>query len=150
MADGFVARLSDFAREQRSAIVYSAFGAAVFIASLGATFPYAATLTALLQPLSLGFTSSGQGFSLPLGAALSDVRVVSLEPASAFEIESPDVTLTPALGALLLGEPGVRVHAQLYGGTLSATVYRKGAKVGVSFSLSDMGLARLAALRALG
>jgi len=150
MADGFVARLSDFAREQRSAIVYSAFGAAVFIASLGATFPYAATLTALLQPLSLGFTSSGQGFSLPLGAALSDVRVVSLEPASAFEIESPDVTLTPALGALLLGEPGVRVHAQLYGGELSATLYRNGAKVGVSFALSDMGLARLAALRAFG
>jgi len=42
--------------------------------------------------------------------------VVSLEPASSFKIESPDVTLAPALGALLLGEPGVRVHAQLYGG----------------------------------
>jgi type II secretion system protein N len=150
MADGFVARLSDFAREQRSAIVYFAFGAAVFIASLAATFPYAATLTALLQPLSLAFSSSSQGLSLPLGAALSDVRVVSLEPASPFEIESPDVTLAPALGALLLGEPGVRVHAQLYGGALSATLYRTGAKIGVSFAVSDMGLARLAALRALG
>jgi type II secretion system protein N len=150
MADGFGARLGDFARGQRSAIVYSAFGAAVFIASLAATFPYAATLAALLQPLSLGFSSSGQGLSLPLGAALSDVRVVSLEPASPFEIESPDVTLAPALGALLLGEPGVRLHAQLYGGALSATVYRKGAEIGLSFALSDMGLARLAALRALG
>ena len=150
MADGFAARLGDFAREQRSAIVYSAFGATVFIASLAATFPYAATLTALLQPLSLGFSSSSQGLSLPLGAALSDVRVVSLEPASPFEIESPDVTLAPALGALLLGEPGVRLHARLYGGTLSATAYRKGAEIGVNFALSDMGLARLAALRALG
>ncbi len=150
MADGFAARLGDFAREQRSAIVYSAFGATVFIASLAATFPYAATLTALLQPLSLGFSSSSQGLSLPLGAALSDVRVVSLEPASPFEIESPDVTLAPALGALLLGEPGVRLHARLYGGTLSATAYRKGTEIGVNFALRDMGLARLAALRALG
>ncbi len=150
MADGFGAHLGGFAREHRSAIIYSAFGAAVFIASLAATFPYAATLTALLQPLSLGFSSSSQGINLPLGAALSDVRVVSLQPSSPFEIESPDVTLAPALGALLLGEPGVRVHAQLYGGALRATVYRKGAETGVSFKLSDMGLARMAALRAFG
>jgi type II secretion system protein N len=151
MADGFGARVSGFAREHRNAILYSAFGAAVFIASLAATFPYAATLTALLKPLSLGFSSSSQGINLPLGAALSDVRVVSLEPASPFEIESPDVTLAPALGALLLGEPGVRVHAQLYGGALRATVYRKGAAaIGVSFTLSDMGLARMAALHPFG
>ena len=150
MADGFGAHLGGFAREHRSAIIYSAFGAAVFIASLAATFPYAATLTALLRPLSLGFSSSSQGINLPLGAALSDVRVVSLQPSSPFEIESPDVTLAPALGALLLGEPGVRVHAQLYGGALRATVYRKGAETGVSFKLSDMGLARMAALRAFG
>ncbi|MGA8568151.1 MAG: type II secretion system protein GspN [Candidatus Binataceae bacterium] len=150
MADGFGAQLGGFAREHRSAIIYSAFGAAVFIASLAATFPYAATLTALLRPLSLGFSSSSQGINLPLGAALSDVRVVSLQPSSPFEIESPDVTLAPALGALLLGEPGVRVHAQLYGGALRATVYRKGAETGVSFKLSDMGLARMAALRVFG
>jgi type II secretion system protein N len=139
-----------FARAHRNAIVYSAFGAAVFIVSLAATFPYAATLTALLRPLSVGFSASGQGINLPLGAALSDVRVVSLEPASPFEIESPDVTLAPALGALLLGEPGVRVHAQLYGGALGATVYRKGVTTGVSFGLGDLGLARIAALRGFG
>lgn len=150
MADGPGTRLGGFAREHRNAIVYSAFGAAVFIASLAATFPYAATLTALLRPLRIGFSSSSQGLNLPLGAALSDVRLVSLEPASPFEIESPDVTLAPALGALMLGKPGVRVHAQLYGGALRATVYRKGAKLGVSFGLSDMGLARMAALHALG
>ncbi len=143
-------RLGGFAREHRNAIVYCAFGAAVFIASLAATFPYAATLAALLRPLRVGFSSSGQGVNLPLGAALSDVRVVSLEPASPFEIESPDVTLAPALGALLLGEPGVRVHAQLYGGALGATVYRKGAQIGITFTLSDMGLARMASLRAIG
>ena len=150
MADGIGRRLGGFARAHRGAIVYAAFGAAVFIASLAATFPYAATLAALLQPLRIGFSSSGQGISLPLGAALSDVRLVSLQPASPFEIESPGVTLAPALGALLLGEPGVRVHAQLYGGALRATVYRRGAAIGVSFKLSDMGLAQLAALRGLG
>jgi type II secretion system protein N len=150
MADSFGASLGGFAREHRNAIVYATFGAAVFIASLAATFPYAATLTALLRPLRIGFSSSGQEINLPLGAALSDVRLVSLEPASPFEIESPDVTLAPALGALLLGEPGVRVHAQLYGGALRATVYRKRAVIGVSFSLSDMGLARMAVLRTFG
>src|SRR6201987_5472723 len=130
MADGFGAAVGGFAREHRNAILYAAFGAAVFIASLAATFPYVATLTALLRPLRLGVSSSGQGINLPRGASLSDVRGVSLEPASPFEIESPDVTLAPALGALLLGEPGVRVHAELYGGALGATVYRKSATIG--------------------
>jgi type II secretion system protein N len=150
VADGVANRLGGFARAHRGAIVYSAFGAAVFIASLAATFPYAATLTALLRPLRIGFSSSGQGISLPLGAALGDVRLVSLEPAAPFEIESPSVTLAPALGALMLGEPGVRVHAQLYGGALRATVYRRGAAIGLSFKLSDMGLAQVAAMRGLG
>lgn len=150
MADGPGAGVGAFAREHRNAIVYAAFGVAVFIASLAATFPYAATLTALLRPLSLGFSSSGQGLSLPLGAALSDVRVVSLEPTAPFELESSRVTLAPALGAMLLGEPGVRVHARLYGGALGATVYRSGARIGVNFAVSEMGLARIASLRALG
>jgi len=150
VADGLGGRLGGVARAHRGAIVYSTFGAAVFVASLAATFPYAATLTALLRPLRIGFSSSGQGISLPLGAALSDVRLVSLEPASPFEIESPGVTLAPALGALLLGEPGVRVHAELYGGALRATVYRRGAAIGVSFKLSDMGLAQVVAMRGLG
>jgi type II secretion system protein N len=144
------ARAHRFARAHRHAIVYSAFGAAVFIASLAATFPYTATLTALLRPLSLSFTSSSQSFNLPLGAVLSDVRLVSLEAASPYEIESPDVTLSPALGALLLGEPGVRLHAQLYGGTVGATVYRKGSRIGIGFGLSDIGLARITALRTMG
>src|SRR5512146_2917018 len=136
MAEGLGARVGGFAQEHRNAIVYAAFGAAVFIASLAATFPYAATLTALLRPLSLGFSSSGQGLSLPLGAALSGVRVVSLEPTARFELESSRVTLAPALGALLLGEPGVRVHARLYGGALGATVYRNGARIGVNFAVN--------------
>jgi type II secretion system protein N len=150
VAETLSTRLGGFAREHRNAIFCFAFAAAVFVASVAATFPYAATLTALLRPLGLGFSASSQTLRLPLGTALSDVRVVSLEPASAFEIESPAVTLAPALGALLLGEPGVRVHAQLYGGALAATVYRKGAQIGISFALSDMGLAGVAPLRATG
>lgn len=150
MADGSDPGVNGFAREHRIAIIYAAFGAAVFIASLAATFPYAATLAALLRPLRLGFSSSGQGLSLPLGAALNGVRVASLEPAAPFQLESSRVTLAPALGALLLGEPGVRVHARLYGGALGATVYRSGAQIGVNFAMSDMGFARIAALRALG
>ena len=86
MADRFSASLGGFAHAHRNAIVYAAFGAVVFVASLAATFPYAATLTALLRPLSLGFSSSGQGLSLPLGAALSDVRVVALEPETGREL----------------------------------------------------------------
>ena len=145
-----LARLGDFARAHRYALLYAGFGALVFIASLAATFPYAATLAALLRPLRLGFSSSGQAISLPLGASLSDVRLVSLEPSSPFEIDSPDVTLAPALGALLFGRPGVRVHARIYGGALHATVYRSGTEIAVRFALNDMGLARIAALRETG
>lgn len=150
MPEGLSARLAAFARAHLRTIGYAGFGVAVFVASLAATFPYAATLSALLQPLSLSLSSAGQGFSPPLGAALSDVRLVSIEPSAPFEVESSDVTLAPAFGALLLGEPGVRVHARLYGGALRATVYRKGAGVGLSFSLSDLGLARVSALHGLG
>ncbi len=150
MPERLLAGLGDFARAHRDALLYAGFGALVFIASLAATFPYAATLAALLRPMRLGFSSSGQAISLPLGASLSDVRVLSLEPSSPFEIESPDVTLAPALGALLLGRPGVRVHARIYGGALRATVYRSGAEIGVRFTLSDLGLARIAALRESG
>src|SRR5581483_3409104 len=104
----------------------------------------------LLQPFSLSLSSAGQGFSPPIGAALSDVRLVSTEPSAPFELESSSVTLAPAFGALLLGEPGVRVRAHMYGGALHATVYRKGAGIGLSFSLSDVGLARIAVLHSLG
>jgi type II secretion system protein N len=150
MADDVSARLLVFVREHLRLIGYSFFGGAIFIATLVATFPYAATLSALLKPLNLSLSSSGQSISLPLGAALSDVRLISLQPQDPFEVESPDVTLAPALGALLFGEPGVRVHARLYGGALRATVYRQSAAVGITFSVSDMGLARLAALRSMG
>jgi type II secretion system protein N len=150
MAEGLRVPLLALVRAHLRALGYAGFGAAVFLASLAATFPYAATLSALLKPLSLSLSSSGQGFSPPLGAALSDVRLVSIEPSAPFEVESSNVTLAPAFGALLFGEPGVRVHARLYGGALRATVYRNGAGVGLSFTLSDLGLARMAALRGLG
>lgn len=150
MPEAFGARLAVYARAHARAIGYAGFGAAVFLASLAATFPYAATLSALLQPFSLSLSSAGQGFSPPMGAALNDVRLVSIEPSAPFELESSSVTLAPAFGALLLGEPGVRVHARLYGGALRATVYRRGAGVGLSFNLNDLGLARIAPLHALG
>jgi type II secretion system protein N len=150
MAEIPVERLSRFAHEHSSALVYCGFGLLVFIASLAATFPYAATLSDLLRPANLRFSSSGQGISFPLGAALRDVRLASLEPDSQFEVESSKVTLAPALGALLLGEPGLRVHARLYGGALRATLYRNGTRVGVSFIASGMGLARMTPLRRMG
>jgi type II secretion system protein N len=139
-----------FVRAHLRAFGYGAFGAVVFLVSLVATFPYTATLSALLEPLSLSLRSSGQGFSLPLGAALSDVRLASIQPAAPFVIESPSVTLAPAFGALLLGEPGVRVHARLYGGAVRATIYRRGGSLGLSFDLNDVGLARITALREFG
>lgn len=150
MPESFSARLLAFVRGHLRAIGYTAFGALVFLISLAATFPYTATLSALLAPLSLTLSSSGQGFSLPIGAALRDVRLASLQPNTPFEVESPSVTLAPAFGSLLLGEPGVRMHAQLYGGAVRATVYREGSGLGLSFNLNDVGLARITALHELG
>jgi type II secretion system protein N len=150
MLERLAIRVAEFVRAHLRAFGYVAFGAAVFLVSLIATFPYTATLSALLEPLNLSLTSSGQAFSLPLGAALSDVRLASTQPAAPFELESSKVTLAPAFGALLLGEPGVRVHARIYGGAVHATVYRSGAGLGLSFDLSDVGLARIAALREFG
>jgi type II secretion system protein N len=150
MAELPAERLGRFAREHSSALIYCGFGLLVFIASLAATFPYVATLSALLKPANLRFSASGQGISFPLGAALQDVRLASLEPDSQFEVESSRVTLAPALGALLLGEPGLRVRARLYGGRVRATLYRSRTRVGVSFIASGIGLARVAALRRMG
>jgi type II secretion system protein N len=137
-------------REHLRTVGYATFGVAAFVIALAVTFPYAATLSALLRPLDVSLSSSGQSISLPLGASLSDVRLVSTQPASQFEVDSPYVTLAPTLGGLLLGQPGVRAHAQLYGGALRATVYRRSREIEVSFSLDHMALERLAALRATG
>lgn len=150
MPEQLVDRVTGFIRAHLRMLGYAAFGAAVFLVSVIATFPYTATLSALLQPLSLSLSASSQGFSLPMGAALHDVRLSSIQPSTPFAIESPNVTLTPAFGALLMGEPGVRIHARLYGGSVRATVYRTGESLGLSFDLSDVGLARIAILHGLG
>jgi type II secretion system protein N len=150
MPEQIVARAMAFVRAHLRAFGYGAFGAMVFLVSLVATFPYTATLSALLEPLSLSLRSSSQGFSLPMGAALSDVRLASIQPSAPFAIESPNVTLTPAFGALLLGEPGVRVHARLYGGAVRATIYRRGGGLGLSFDMNGVGLARITSLHEFG
>ena len=150
MAETAAERLARFAREHSSALMYCGFGLLIFVSSLAATFPYAETLSALLRPANLRFSSAGQGISFPLGAALKDVRLDSLEPGSQFEVQSPRVTLAPALGALLLGEPGLRVRARLYGGRVRATLYRDKTRVGLSFIASGIGLARMALLRGMG
>ena len=65
-------------------------------------------------------------------------------------LSSPDVTLAPALGSLLLGRPAISVSADLYGGNVSATIYQRAGATNLSFVLSALSLAQSEPLRQLG
>lgn len=126
-------------------------GAAVFASFLVADFPYGDTLTSMLAPYQLKLTYRSQRLSPPLGAQLTDVRLFSTgESSDQALLQSPAVTLTPTLAALLLGRPGIRVRADLYGGTVYLTLDRHADTVDLNFSLDSLKLAQSAPLRQLG
>jgi type II secretion system protein N len=65
-------------------------------------------------------------------------------------LQSPDVTLAPAIASLLFGRPGLRVRARIYDGNVGATINRSGAAASVSFTFDSLNLAQVEPLRESG
>lgn len=130
---------------------YMIFGAALFVAFLADTFPYGDTISAMLKPLNLMLVYRKQRMHFPIGADLADVRLLSTaEPPYHVVLRSPDVILAPTIASLLLGRPGLRVRAQIYGGGIDATIYRRKTIAGLVFTMDSLSLASIEPLRQLG
>jgi type II secretion system protein N len=130
---------------------YAAAGLVLFVFFLTATFPYTEALSAYLQPLGLGFTSAGQSFNFFLGTRLDDVRITDVDaPKGVPVVQSRSVSIAPALGSMLLLRPGVKVGAEIYGGTVALRVHRSGDGTAVRFDATALNLATATFLREIG
>ena len=136
----------------RSAVIACVLiGAAVFASFLIADFPYGETLTSILAPYQLKLTYQSQRISPPIGAELTDVTLFSTAgPDDQTLLQSPAVTLAPTLAALLLGRRGIRVSADLYGGTVQVTLYQHADNVDLNFTLDSLKLAESEPLKQIG
>ena len=140
-----------FLRGRRAIIGYAILGALLFVAFLAASFPYGDTLTSILAPYNLKVVYQSQHMSAPIGAALINVRLISTaDPSGQALVQSSEVRLAPTIGSLFFGRPGLNVRADLYGGTVSASIHRKGAMVDLSFAIRSVSLEDSDPLHELG
>jgi type II secretion system protein N len=130
---------------------YVVIGLLVFVIFLIASFPYAETVSSFLAPYKLKLVYQEEHLSPPIGAELDNVQLLSITGSSgALLLQSPEVRLTPTLGALLLGRPGLNLRADLYGGTVGATLRQHDAVAALDFYLIGVELSQSELLRQLG
>jgi type II secretion system protein N len=120
---------------------YAAFGLALFVAFVIASFPYSATLSNLLTPMGMQISIGDQHLDFPFGAKLQDVRVTSI-PAGAWVFESPAISVTPSFLSLLMFHLGVHLKADLYGGLGKLTARPSGDGTSLDFNLRAVDLSR--------
>lgn len=130
---------------------YFVFGVVVFAAVLIARFPYAETVSSMLAPLQLRLSYHSQQMNLPFGAKLEDVRLFSTAgPVEHLVVQSSDLSLSPTLASLILGRPGLRLRAALYGGSLDAILRKHLDLIDIEFALNSLDLEQSAPLRQFG
>ena len=138
-------------RAQLLAGAYVIFGLVVFGAVLVARFPYSDTVSSMLAPFQLKLTCQAQRMSLPFGAELENVRLLSTVSSSEqLVLQSSEVRLAPTIASLIIGRPGWRLHAALYGGTFDATLHRHADLIDLNFNLDKLDLGQSAPLRQFG
>ena len=138
-------------RGRSTIVVCVLIGLAVFTAFLIANFPYSDTLTSMLAPYRLRLTYQSQNLSPPIGARLTGVRLFStVDDNQEALLQSPAVTLSPTLAALLLGRRAMHLRAELYGGTVYATIDQHAGNIDLNFKLDALKLGESAPLRQLG
>ena len=121
---------------------YGVFATAVFIISVAASFPYADTISTLLEPMGIKVAFQRQQLNFPLGARLTDVRLISV-PAGQALLESPEIIISPALLGLFRGQAALRILARIYGGVIEGTIHQHAGVVTVNFDLESIELAQL-------
>ncbi|MGH7880645.1 MAG: hypothetical protein ACREQD_14270, partial [Candidatus Binataceae bacterium] len=122
---------------------------ALFLAFLIASFPYNDTASALLAPYRLKLIYQAQHLRLPFGVRLEDASLISTDGGISHPplAHSSEIILTPALGSLLFGTPGLNLHAQLYAGTIAATIHQNADAIDLVFNLDALDLAQCAPLQ---
>jgi type II secretion system protein N len=119
---------------------YGVFAIILFIAFVTASFPYADTISVLLAPIRMKVDFQRQALRFPIGARLEDVRLFSSADEQLL-LESPNVTVSPGIAWFLLGQPCIKIHAQIYGGVMETTVRQSGKHTIVDFELDSLDLA---------
>ena len=123
----------------------------VFAAFLIASFPYDEMLSTILAPYQLKLVYRRQHFHLPIGVALNEVNLISVASSpSQMLLQSPTIALRPTLGSLFLGRAGLGVFAEIYRGTLAATLNQEPDGIGVTFDARGLSLRDAPALSQLG
>ncbi|MGB6555681.1 MAG: type II secretion system protein GspN [Candidatus Binataceae bacterium] len=140
----------EYWRTHRLESGYLATGVVLFFFFLFASFPYASAFSAVLAPMGLRVSSTGQSLAIPIGAKLSQVRIAPDTPGAFPLFESDSVHIAPALLSILLLRPGIRASADAYEGTIRITAHRSGAGTALKFSADKVDLKSYEALRALG
>jgi type II secretion system protein N len=145
-------------QDGRSRLRAAALAAAVAVAAvtlfgafLIASFPYSDTASALLAPYQLKLTYQAQHPRLPFGVRLEDASVVRIAdgpPRSL--VRSPEITLTPSLSAVLFGQPGLDLRAELYAGIVAAQLKKDADVINLVFQLDAVDLAQCAPLQQFG
>src|SRR5207244_319883 len=125
---------------------YIGVGLLLFIVFIIASFPYDEAFSGILAPLGLKLTYAEQHMNFPIGAVLDDVHLNAMAGGGPPLLQSPELSLAPAFGALLLGRPGVRMRADLYNGDVRASLSRSGDRILVAINASDVSIQSIRAL----
>jgi type II secretion system protein N len=142
---------AEFWRTRRLETAYGAAAAVVFLLVLVATFPYTQTVRAVLEPMGLSVTSTGQHYSFPFGARLDNVRVRSMtSPHAPLLFEGESLRIAPSILWTLLLRPGISTKANAYGGTISISAHRSGSATAVSFNTIGVKVGEYGELKRLG
>lgn len=142
---------ADYWREHFVATAYWLWGIFLFLVFMVGNFPYQDTLSTILKPMGWRISYGDQRTSFPIGVKLENIRLTStIDPAGQAVFQSADMTLTPALGSLLMGHPGLHLSAEAYDGRIYATVRRVGDGLEVDLDARNLNLARYRALRLPG
>jgi type II secretion system protein N len=121
---------------------YGFFAAILFVTFITASFPYADAISALLAPMRMKVAIQRLAMNSPISARLENVQLFSIANEQLL-LQSPAVTVSPGVVWLFLGQPCLKIRAQLFGGVVDATVRQRAGSTIVDFELESLNLARM-------
>jgi type II secretion system protein N len=119
---------------------YGIFAATLFAAFITTSFPYADTLSALLEPMELKMVCQRQDIKFPVGARLENVQLISTANRQSL-LQSPSVTVAPGIMWFILGQPCLEIRAQIFGGLIDVILRQRAGSTLVDFKLESLDLA---------
>jgi hypothetical protein len=119
---------------------YGIFAATLFAAFITTSFPYADTLSALLEPMKLKMVCERQDIKFPVGARLENVQLISTANRQSL-LQSPSVTVAPSIMWFILGQPCLEIRAQIFGGLIDVILRQHAGSTLVDFKLESLDLA---------